>query len=205
MNQDAALLVMLPGAYDTPADLMQHGFDRLAQQAGFAWQAYPTDPNAVVSGALVHQLFEQVVAPARTAGRRRILLGGISIGGLTALTYMDSYPDTVDGVLLIAPYPGNRQIERTIAESGGLLRWTPGELAEVDGELRGWRALQRLAGRQPPAVWLGYGRQDRFAYGQSLMAAGLPETRVCRIEGGHDWPTWRTLWQQLLQAEGVNG
>lgn len=198
------LAIMLPGAYDTPADLLAHGFDTIAARAGLDWQAYPTDLNGVVSGALIHELHRCAVQPARRAGYRRIFLGGISIGGLTALTYQDSYPDVVDGLLLIAPYPGNRAIHGEVERGGGLAQWQPGPLAENEGELRGWRALQRLARQTPPMVWLGYGLQDRFETGLHLMARGLPASRVFTVAGGHDWPTWRTLWETLLRSEALH-
>ncbi|QID16468.1 alpha/beta hydrolase [Nitrogeniibacter mangrovi] len=191
-------VVLLPGAYDTPADFLTHGFDAAARAAGVDLHTHPTDLNAVASGALVHTLHEAVIAPARRAGVRRLLLGGISIGALTALTYADTYPDGVDGLVLLAPYPGNRMITGAITAAGGLRHWDAGGLAPDEGELRGWRALQTLARRQPPPVWLGYGRQDRFAPGHALMAEVLPPDRVATVDGGHDWPTWRQLWDRLL-------
>ncbi len=200
MSRDDTLVILLPGAYDTPADFVTHGFDTLAATAGLTLRTHPTDLNAVVDGSLVHALHAEVVQPARAAGHARIVLGGISIGALTAMTYQDTYPGTVDGLALLAPYPGNRSITRTIEASGGLAGWTPGPLQEIDGELRGWRALQALARTTPSAIWLGYGEQDRFAGGHALMAAVLPPTQVHTTPGGHDWPTWRRLWQAMLGA-----
>jgi hypothetical protein len=81
-----------------------------------------------------------------------------------------------------------------------LAQWQAGELAESEGELRAWRVLQRLAGEFPSRVWLGYGLQDRFASGLSLMAASLSAGQVITLMGGHDWPTWRALWEAMLQA-----
>lgn len=198
MTHDAPLLVMLPGAYDTPADFVDHGFDRLARAAGLQWQAHPTDLTAIADGALVHRVHREVILPARARGVSRILLGGISIGGLTALTYADTYPDTVDGVVLIAPYPGNRTITRHIETAGGVAEWTPGALSTDEGELRGWRALKTLADAATPRLWLGFGESDRFAPGHRLMADALPAAQVVTAAGGHDWPTWQLLWERLL-------
>lgn len=197
MSAQPTLLVMLPGAYDSPADFTTHGFDTLACAAGFDWQGHPTDLTAVADGRLVHDLYAQVLHPAREQGRR-IVLGGISIGGLMALACQDCYPDSADALVLLAPYPGNRSITRQIASQGGVRQWAPGELPEGEGELRGWRALKRLGARRPPALWLGYGRQDRFATGHALMAEALPPAQVSTVDGGHDWPTWRTLWAELM-------
>lgn len=199
MSEATPLLVMLPGAYDTPDDFLAHDFDRAAQAAGFEWLAHPTDLTAIADGRLVHQLHHEVIAPARARGRQRILLGGISIGALTAMTFHDTYPGQIDALVLIAPYPGNRAITRTIEAAGGVARWPATGLATDDGELRGWRALKHLARATPPALWLGYGAEDRFAGGHRLMADTLPEAQVVTTPGGHDWATWRTLWLALLQ------
>lgn len=194
---------MLPGAYDTPDDFIAQGFDRVARDAGFAFRAVATDLTAVADGRLVHRVLEEVIAPARDQGFKRVLLGGISIGGLVAMTCADAAPEAVDGLVLIAPYPGNRSITRAISAAGGIRHWTPGDLATDDGELRGWRALKHLGGASPPAVWLGYGLQDRFAPGHGLMAEALSPCQVVTKTGGHDWPTWLALWQTMLTR--ING
>lgn len=35
------------------------------------------------------------------------------------------------------------------------------------------------------------------------MADALPAGRVLAVAGGHDWPTWRTLWQGLLDRDAL--
>jgi enterochelin esterase-like enzyme len=47
-------------------------------------------------------------------------------------------------------------------------------------------------------LYLGYGREDRFAQGLDLMAQALPPAAVQVIEGGHDWSTWSVLWERFL-------
>src|SRR5260221_9870806 len=49
-----------------------------------------------------------------------------------------------------------------------------------------------------PEVFLGYGRQDRYARASELLAQRLPAARVSIAEGGHDWPTWIELWHLML-------
>jgi pimeloyl-ACP methyl ester carboxylesterase len=198
MSAADTLVILLPGAYDTPADFITHGFDQLAAAAGITLRTHPTDLTAVADGRLVEQLHHEVILPARQEGPARLLLGGISIGGLMSLTYQDTHPGLLDGLVLLAPYPGNRMITRSIAAAGGLAAWAPPELSMDEGELRGWRALQALSRRQPPPVWLGYGTADRFAAGQAMMAAPLPAQRVFTTAGGHDWAAWRPLWQAML-------
>jgi pimeloyl-ACP methyl ester carboxylesterase len=137
------------------------------------------------------------VRPAHEAGCRSIWLGGISLGGLFALDYVATGAGAWDGLCLLAPYLGNRVLIAEIARAPGIAAWQAGPLAESDEERRIWRFIQARGLRQR-SVYLGYGREDRFAHGQSLMAQTLPAGAVHVIDGGHDWPTWSLLWQQFL-------
>jgi pimeloyl-ACP methyl ester carboxylesterase len=201
-RQAPTLLILLPGAYDQPQDFITHGFPATVHARGAAvdFRLVESDLTSVADSTLAHRLHTQVVAPARTEGYQRIVLGGISIGGLTALVHADHYPGSVDGLVLLAPYPGNRGITHEIARSGGLARWQAGELATTDDEKRGWRALQGLAHSAPAALWLGYGENDRFAPGLAMMADVLPPPRVRTVAGGHDWVAWSALWQHYCTA-----
>ncbi|NTV11883.1 MAG: hypothetical protein HGA47_14120 [Zoogloea sp.] len=195
-----SVLILLPGAYDTPEHFIEHGLVDELRASGLPLDLVlaETDLSLVSDGGLVRRLHADVVAPLRAAGYRRIWLGGISLGGLTAMTHADAFPGAVEGLCLFAPYPGNRTITAEIAAAGGLAAWPADELPDDEGERRGWRALRRLAGETPARVWLGYGVDDRFAPGHRLMAEVLPAGQVAVRPGGHDWPTWRVLFRELL-------
>ena len=49
-----------------------------------------------------------------------------------------------------------------------------------------------------PRLYLGYGSGDRFAAANALFASHLPPGHVLTLTGGHDWRTWRRLWQSFL-------
>lgn len=200
--QSDTLIVMLPGAYDPPEDFLEHGFDTIVQEvcSTATLLLVECDLTAFADGSLASRLHDSVIRPARAAGHQRIVLGGISAGALTALIHADEYPGAVDDLILIAPYPGNRMVTRRVADAGMLAAWAPGPLGTEDGELRGWRALQGLAGNIVPPVWLGFGESDRFAPAQRMMAAALPPAHCVRMPGAHDWPTWAALWRRLLEA-----
>ncbi|MCB1918127.1 MAG: hypothetical protein KDG52_20745 [Rhodocyclaceae bacterium] len=198
------LLVLLAGAYDAPARFIDHGLAADCRAAGFdgALCLLRTDLATVADGRMVAALQHRVIAPARAAGVRRIVLGGISIGAMTVLQHQDAHPGSAGELLLLAPYPGNRTISREIEAAGGLRAWHPGVLPADAGELRAWRTLQQLAGEGATPVWFGFGREDRFAAAQRLMAELLPGERVCELPGGHDWPVWCRLWRQWLADRG---
>ena len=80
----------------------------------------------------------------------------------------------------------------TIQVSGGSA--TAEELA--DPEFRAYRWL-----KAPPAdlpVFVGHGREDRFAPGMQAIADRFPPAARQVVAGGHDWPAWGRLWEHFL-------
>ena len=197
-----ALLVMLAGAYDRAQDFVDHGFDRACRESRQTLDLcfVTTRLDAVADGRIATLLHQQLIAPARAAGYGRLLLGGISIGGQVALIHQDEYPDSIDALALIAPYPGNRMITGELSRAGGLMDWRPPSLGAEQGELRAWRSLRRSALGDGPPVWLGYGEQDRFAGAHRMMGAALDPQAVVALPGAHDWPTWKNLWNNYLNS-----
>ncbi|HEX4242624.1 MAG TPA: alpha/beta hydrolase [Steroidobacteraceae bacterium] len=202
-------VLWLPGAYHSHRDFIDAGFAEAVRSRGLDIDLVFVDlaMNHVGDRSLIGRLRSGHVAAARAAGRR-LWLCGISLGGLFALDYADSHPGELDGLCLLAPYLGNRMLSAEIAASGGLAAWRPGELAEGDTERRIWRYVQ--ARGQPwgagggsargaaTRLHFAYGRDDRFAAAHSLMAAALPADCVDVIDGGHEWSTWRRLWERFL-------
>lgn len=196
------LLVLLAGAYDPPQAFVQGGFIDALRASGRAVDLVlvESDLAAVCDGSFAARIECEILQPARARSHRRLLTGGISIGALSALMHADALPGGADGLLLLAPYPGDRTVTREIAAAGGLRAWRPADDYPANDERRGWRALRNLAAGGKVPLWLGYGAGDRFAAGHALMAAALPEKNVCALPGGHDWPTWLALWQRWLAA-----
>jgi pimeloyl-ACP methyl ester carboxylesterase len=197
-------MVWLPGAFDTPADFVQAGFDATVAGRGVELDLQFVDLALDHLGdrSAIEQLARDIVRPAREAGCRAVWLGGISLGGSFVLDYAATNAGPWDGLCLLAPYPGNRLLLGEIARAGCLAAWQPGPLAESDEERRIWRFIQ-ARGAQPPPLFLGYGREDRFAQGLDLMAQALPPAAVQVIEGGHDWFTWSRLWERFLDLRWI--
>ena len=150
----------------------------------------------------IERLARDVAGPAREAGCGAVWLGGISLGGSFVLDYAAIDAGPWDGMCLLAPYPGNRLLIGEIVRAGCLTAWQPGPLAESDEERRIWRFIQARGAGGPP-LFLGYGREDRFAQGLDLMAQALPQAAVHVIEGGHDWSTWSRLWERFLDLRWI--
>ena len=194
----ANLLVLLPGAYMRAADFVGANFFAAVARRCLALDlvAVNLDPGAISGGSALPAIQEEILTPARRQGYEKIWLGGISLGGLLALCHAADTPGSIDGLCLLAPYPGSRLTASSIDRAGGLDHWqaTPEELA--DPEFRMWRWLQR-----PPAglpVFVGYGREDRFAAGMQRIAERFPAAARHAIPGGHEWPVWQQLWEHFL-------
>ncbi|UCV15115.1 alpha/beta fold hydrolase [Quatrionicoccus australiensis] len=196
----STLLVLLPGAYMTAADFATAGFfDAIARRRlALDLVAVDLDLEAISSGTALPALQAQILAPARQLGYSQVWLGGISLGGLLALCHNADTPGEVDGLCLLAPYPGSRLTTNAIARAGGLGVWQASAEELQDPEFRAWQWLQK-----PPAdfpVFVGYGTEDRFAAGMAQIAGCFPQDARCAIPGDHDWPVWQVLWEHFLDS-----
>jgi len=197
-------MVWLPGAFHAPEDFVQAGFDSAVARRGLDidLQFAELALDHLGDRSAIERLARDIVRPAREAGCGTVWLGGISLGGSFVLDYAATDAGPWDGLCLLAPYPGNRMLIGEIVRTGRLAASQPGPLADSDEERRIWRFIQARDAARPP-VYLGYGRQDRFAQGLELMAQALPPAAVHVIEGGHDWPTWAALWERFLDLRST--
>jgi pimeloyl-ACP methyl ester carboxylesterase len=204
-GRPATLIVMLPGAYSRPGDFVEEGFVDALRQRGIAADVVVADSHIgyVIERSLFERLHEDVVRPAKARGYQRVWLLGISLGGFAALGYAVLHPGEVDGVVALAPYLGARKLLDEISAAGGPTRWLAqtSPAAEDDADRRLWRAL--AGGTLAVPVYLGYGRDDRFADAHRLLSGVLPAERVTTAAGGHDWPAWRELWEGWLDRGSI--
>lgn len=191
-----SLLVLLPGAYMTPEDYAEHFFPGVVErQLTVDLMAVDLDLEAITGGQAIPAVLDQIIRPARDR-YRRIWLGGISLGGLLTLCLNADHPGTVDGLCLIAPYPGSRLTTNAITRAGGLAVWEPTPTELRDPEFRMYRWLKAPSADLP--VFVGYGRDDRFAEGMQGIAECFPSAARQVVAGNHDWPAWRALWEHFL-------
>ena len=191
------LLVLLPGAYMQPKDFVAAGFFAALERRELSLdlRIVALDLETITSGAALAMLQQQILDPAR-ANYRRVWLGGISLGGLLAMCQAADQPQTVDGLCLLAPYPGSRLTANAIARAGGLDAWEASPEQLADPEFRAWRWL-----KSPPAAlpaFVGYGSEDRFADGMRRIAECFPAAARHTVPGDHDWPAWQQLWEHFL-------
>jgi hypothetical protein len=225
-----ARCILLPGARSRAADFITEGFVADLHAAAPATEVLLAEAHLgyFVEGALLPRLRADGVQPG--SGAARPWLVGISLGGLAAPGYAAQHGDEIAGVLALAPYLGRRELLRDIVAAGGLDAWAalpagPRETRQVheafEDDLWRWVARRAAGGEAGgmqagtratlPPVFLGYGREDRFAHAQRMLQSRLPAGHTQVVPGGHDWPPWRVLWRQWLQqgwlaaASGGNG
>jgi pimeloyl-ACP methyl ester carboxylesterase len=192
-----ALLVLLPGLRDRADRFVDRGF--IEAYSGKRFDIVSADAHFGYYRArtLTERLHEDVIQPARDEGYSEIWLLGISMGGMGSILYANDYPADVDGVILLAPYLGDRCVIEEIDAAGGLAGWSGESSCTEDYEVDMWRWLKETTMASDVDLVLGYGTRDRLAPMYSPLLDVLPESRVYRRDGGHDWPTWTALWSGI--------
>lgn len=198
-NGAPALMVLLPGALMTPQHMVDAGLFDAVTRRSLALELMAVDLHALGTGqeAALRVLVEDVLAPAR-ATHEQVWLTGISRGGQLALSCVAEQAAVVDGLCLLAPYPGSRLTTNAIQRAGGLDAWRPTDTTLQDPEYRMWHGLRQT--RVDVPLFLGVGRQDRFIDGIEQLAAALPTAEYALVDGGHDWAAWLPLWERFLDA-----
>jgi pimeloyl-ACP methyl ester carboxylesterase len=199
------LVVMLPGRGDRVGDFDAHGFITAMRDSGMNVDMLEVDAHMgyYQSRTLLPRMEQDVLAPNRDK-YDEIWLVGISLGGLGAVLTARTYPDDIDGIILIAPYLGPRRAVKKISKAGGLERWQPpAEVDEANWAIENWRLLENASAAGKPAIYLMYGEDDFGVRAHSLLAAALPPSHVRTTAGGHAWTVWEALWLELMKDEGL--
>ena len=199
------LLLMLPGAKNTPQQLEENGFIRELRVRNLPVDVLALDAHAdlYLERADIERVLHRVLDEARGHGYSRIWLLGISLGGSGAMICATQRTREIEGIFLLAPFLGTRGIIAEVEAAGGLNHWRAGDIGCRDYERMLLEQIQRSpldTGDFPP-IYLGYGTEDRYRGASILLAQRLPPDRVTASPGGHDWETWIKLWRMLLDRQ----
>ncbi|MCD6043258.1 MAG: hypothetical protein K0R40_2861 [Burkholderiales bacterium] len=199
------LVVVLPGYGDDGRGDKERGMARTIQEE------WPEADVMLASatfdyyrdGKLVERLHQDVVAPALRAGYRRIWLAGPSLGGLGALLYEREHQGTLAGVVLFAPFLGDEPLLQEIRGAGGVRKWQPGALAQINArnyQRHVWKRVKEWTERPAaaPRVWLACGTDDQFVDAARLLASVLPPERFIEMPGGHRWTSWTRIGKEVF-------
>jgi pimeloyl-ACP methyl ester carboxylesterase len=197
-NGASDLMVWLPGALMTPSHMEAAGLFEAVRRRGLALDLLALNLHALeaCNREALGTLSERLIAERQHYAR--VWLGGISRGGHLALSFLAEHAGLLNGLCLLAPYPGSRLTTNAIQRAGGLQAWQATEEQLRDPEFRLWRWLQQPRVKVP--LFMGWGEQDRFVDGMQALRDGLPTAEVCTVPGEHDWGAWLPLWEQFLAA-----
>lgn len=203
------LVIFLPGRGDTPEHFVRNGFPDDLRKAGSQCATMGVDAHMgyFVERSIGERLREDVIAPAKAKGFEEIWLVGISLGGFGSLLYTKDHPGEISGIVALAPFLGDRKLIGEIVAAGGADSWRPVETPRKKNFIAFWDWLRgyRAPDADHPPLFLAYGRGDRFAKANGLLAEMLPADHVFQVEGGHTWRTWRRAWDAFLESEYVPG
>jgi pimeloyl-ACP methyl ester carboxylesterase len=196
----ATLVVFLPGRGDSMSAFEREGFLTTLHEAGVKADTLTADAHLgyYYKRTVIDRLWADVLQPARAQGYSRIVIVGVSLGGVGALFCEREHPGAANALVLLGPYLGdNKQFFERITAAGGPAAWAAGrDLYADDVEEQLWTFLGAKSVTLPP-TWLLYGKSDSLALGHRQLAELLPSTHVLAIDGAHDWPTWRALWREV--------
>jgi pimeloyl-ACP methyl ester carboxylesterase len=201
-----ALMILMAGAGDRYDAFEKYGYIDTARNAGFDADILAVDAHYDYFTDLTvrERLHQDVVLPAKARGYKCIWMGGISLGGCGSLIYAQKYADQLAGLLLIAPYIGNRGTLAEIESAGGLEPWNPASVPDHDERLL-WLMLRKYQPNVKPTlpIHLLYGEDDRFNPFHKMLAARLDNKFVRTVEGGHDWLAWQALWAKFVASKPI--
>ena len=201
------LFVVLPGRADDLARLRRSG---VADAIQSTWP----DTDVVFAELTIdyylksdapRRLRDEVIAPLMAHGYREVWLGGASLGGLGSLLYDSTFPQDIDGLVLLAPYLGEAPVIEDVAAQGGVAAWRPPPAdSSADAWQRDlWRRVQSWS-RDPARtrnVWIAYGDEDRLRIAEPLLAPLVPAGHVLVRPGGHSWRVWTPALREILEAQ----
>ncbi|MDQ3038148.1 MAG: lysophospholipase [Myxococcota bacterium] len=212
------LLVLLPGFFDEPQEFERQGLvDELHEAAPSCdLVAVATHLYDYRDESIVDRVHEDIVLVARERGYERIWMVGVSMGALGAILTARAHPEDVDGLVLVSPYLGTagfaETFEREVARHGDLGAWArqtedrPVRISRVLHDPRPvwrWLAGYLISPEAMPPLWIAYGRDDRFAAAQRILAGAVSPEQAFVVEGRHDWETWRRILHEVVAAVPV--
>jgi len=197
MTGRRSLVVLLPPIGGKGSHYETQGFLDEVWERGFeaSMEVVDVKPSLYLGSRIVELLKTEVIEPAKAEGYEEIYLVGISLGGHGALLYATTYPEDVDGIVVLAPFIGGDRASGAIEEAGGLDTWEDCPFLGWNYACNLWKSSQVYVSdsKNQRKVVLGFGREDKFADQCRVLADALPPEQVFTVPGGHDWATWKKL------------
>ena len=197
MTGKRSLVVLFPGIGGKGSHYETQGFLEVLWERGFeaSMEVLDVKPSLYLGSRIVELVKTKVIEPAKAEGYEKIYLVGVSLGGHGALLYATTYPEDVDGIVVLAPFLSGDRASEAIEEAGGLDIWEDCPFLAWDYACNLWKSLKLYVSdsSNQRKVVLGFGREDKFADQCRVLADALLPQQVFTVPGGHDWATWKKL------------
>ena len=197
------LVVLLPTIGGEGSFYEEQGFIQEMRDRGGKghYKVLDIKPSLYLNSRIIEILKTEVIEPAKRDGYETITLVGASLGGHGALLYLSAYPQDIYVTVVLAPFLTDPITAGLIENEGGLVQMDECPALAWDYSCNMLVLLKKYIATpgNERRVALGYGTEDGFAEQNQLLAELLPPDLVFTVSGGdHDWDTWKTLWNQIL-------
>jgi pimeloyl-ACP methyl ester carboxylesterase len=200
------LIVFLPGAGDNGSAYFDQGFVKMVRDHKLSADLVASDATFryYFKGTFLERFEKDVMAPNLAKKYEHVWLVGISMGGFGSLFYPSQRPGQVDGVLALAPWLGDDDLNLKIRDAGGVKAWQAPEKAPVNEDnyqQQLWRWLKGVTTQNEPGpiLWLGWGTKDQTMAGSdSMLGAVMPQDHIMSAEGAHQWKPWKEMFERFL-------
>lgn len=202
------LVIFLPGLGDEVGAFERAGFvELLFASTDFADAVVPdAHLGYYLDRSIDERIYRDILLPYERQGYSEFLVVGVSLGGLGAIRLRHEFGSRVSGIVLIAPFLGNRSVVDAIQHAGDIRTWRRqlgDRQPDVDENI--WVMVEDLINQESDEIEctiIAFGTGDKFERANRLLGQSIPEEMSFTANGGHNWTTWSSLWADILQSEG---
>ena len=201
-------VIFLPGIFDSVNRFKNEHFFSAARDAGITADMVAANTNIghLTERVLIKRLKKDVFELIKNDGYKNIWIVGVSIGGLSTLTYFKEYEEDLCGVVVLAPYLADDHLTEEIKNVGGVKNWLPaGRMKDSIDERIEEMWLWMKVKKDFSNIYLGYGNKDPFIAGSQFLGGFLEEENIMMVGGEHDWVTGRRIWKSQLASRMKTG
>ena len=206
------LIIFFPGLYDTAEKFKDEAFFSIARKEGIKADMVSANVNIfhLLKDMMIKRIEADIFKNAKDAGYKNIWLVGVSLGGLNSLLFYSKYEKDICGVVTLAPYVANTPLIEDLKNAKEIENWKPAITEDklvLETKLQYlwlWLKKQKIANNLGQ-IYLGYGKQDRFAEAIELFENILDKKTIVKIEGAHNWDTGQKIWLRQLSSRVKTG
>ena len=205
-GQTDELIIFLPGRGDDMGAFEHSGFiDTLHQSSRKAADSIVVDAHLgyYLDDSLPERIHQDVLLPFRQRGYKRFIIVGISLGGYGALWINHKYSNLISGMVLIAPYLGEKSLIEQIEAEGGVHSWRQQLDHDPGRDEKVWVWIDDMGGSDSmdnQSLILAIGLEDSYLGATELLADSYSSSQLFKHSGGHNWKTWRPLWSEITKS-----